>query len=94
MFDCIEESKGSYSETGHALKGEAKVSSNKAVRDSLATVITHKQAMCGEQLAIEDGTVGEGGDTTNKKPKKPKKELTAEEKREKVFDTNMKQILA
>ena len=93
MFHSIEESKGSYSETGHALKGEARVSTNKAVRDSLATVITHKQALCGEQLAIEDGTVGED-EERKKTNKRPKKELSDGEKQEKAFDNNMKQILA
>lgn len=93
MFHSIEESKGSYSETGHALKGEARVSTNKAVRDSLATVLTHKQALCGEQLALEDGPVGED-EERKKREKRPKKELTDEAKQEKAFDNNMKQILA
>ena len=59
MFQCIEDETGSVSEVGHQIKGSAKVSANRAMRDSLAAVITQKAATSSNdplqlQLAIED----------------------------------------
>ena len=96
MFSCIEDTTGTETETGHALRGSAKVSNNKAIRDSLATVLTNKAAMqtrdpMMQQLAIEDGNVE--GVPKKRKTTKPPKECTEEQKKQKEFDSSMKKIL-
>ena len=96
VFKCIEDSKGSIEETGHQLKGHAKVSNNKAVRDSLGAVITNKAASSTDpmymQLAIEDGRV-EGENPTKRPKREPKKKSPEEEaaqKQQRDFDNSMK----
>jgi len=96
VFSCIEDTTGTETETGHALRGSAKVSNNKAIRDSLATVLTNKAAMqtrdpMMQQLAIEDGNVE--GVPKKRKTTKPPKECTEEQKKQKEFDSSMKKIL-
>ena len=63
VFDRIEDATGNETETGHQLKGVAHVSDNKAMRMSLGSVLTNKQAVARDplqmQLALEDGNVGE-----------------------------------
>ena len=95
VFKCIEDSKGSIEETGHQLKGHAKVSNNKAVRDSLGAVITNKAASATDpmfvQLAIEDGQVGEPPKKkTKREPKKKSPEEEAAQKQQRDFDNSMK----
>ena len=63
VFDRIEDATGNETETGHQLKGVAHVSDNKAMRMSLGSVLTNKQAVARDplqmQLALEDGNIGE-----------------------------------
>ncbi len=97
VFDRIVDSSGTKTSTGHCLKGTAKVSDNKAMKSSLAEVITHKQAAYRdpmvEQLSIEDGNVN--GEPDPKRPRKqPKKELTEAQKKQQDFDKNMKENLS
>lgn len=91
MFQCIEDETGSVSEVGHQIKGSAKVSANRAMRDSLAAVITQKAATSSNdpmqlQLAIED-----------EKPKprevKERRPPTEQEKKQRDFDKGMSQKL-
>ena len=98
MFHSIEDSRGSSKETGHQVIGRARISSNRAMRDSLGTVISNKAAESGGdpmqmQLAIEDGDPGTCR-TSEPKPKKAKKELTEEQKAQKECDKNMSMNLA
>lgn len=95
VFKCIEDTKGSVEETGHQLRGSAKISNNKAIRDSLRAVITNKAAAStGDplfgQLAIEDGRVDE---PNPKRPKREPKKKTPEEeaalKKQRSFDGDM-----
>jgi len=98
VFQCIEDVAGSETETGHALKGSAKVSTNRAIRDSLGTVLTQKAATLRDpmamHLAIEDGSVApDVGQPSKKRKTTTPKVLTDEEKQRKEFDANMKKIL-
>ena len=97
VFDCIEDANGTETETGHQLKGTARVSDNKAMRASLGSVLTNKQAGARDpmtmQLALEDGHVGE---PERKKPRKaaaPKQPPTEAEVKQKDFDTGLKKNL-
>ncbi len=102
VFDKITDSAGTKTSTGHCLKGSANVSSNKAMRSSLAAVLTVKQSACidpmYEQLAIEDGRVDgrDGGGPTRRdqQERRPKKELTDSQKKQLAFDKNMKENLS
>ena len=97
VFDRIEDATGNETETGHQLKGVAHVSDNKAMRMSLGSVLTNKQAVARDplhmQLALEDGNVGE---PERKKPRKaaaPKQPPTEAEIKQKEFDTGLKKRL-
>ncbi len=94
VFKEIRDSTGSTSETGHALKGVAKVSSNKAIRDSLASVITNKAACSRDplvqKLAIKDGQVDPD---LPKRPPKEKRQPSEDELKQKEFDKAIKEIL-
>ena len=97
MFSCIEDTTGTETETGHALRGSAKVGNNKAIRESLSTVLTNKAAVQTrdpmlQNLAIEDGDV-QGGVPKKRKTTKQPREATEEEKKQKEFDPSMKKIL-
>lgn len=98
MFKCIEDSAGTDIETGHALKGTARVSQNRAIRDAVGAVLTNKAVQFGRdpmqmRLALEDGAPPDNT-STNKRPKKEKKEPTEAEKKQKVFDAEMRKILS
>ena len=97
VFHCIEDVAGSETETGHALKGSAKVSTNRAIRERLWTVLTQKAAAMRDpmsmHLAIEDGSVTDVGRQPTKKRKTAPKEITDEEKQRREFDANLKKIL-
>ena len=99
VFDSIKDADGSVVETGHQVKGTARVSTNKAVRASLGAVLTQKAAVSRDpmqmQLALTDGASGEVGEPANKKARRvPKpRELTDADRQQKEFDTGMKKIL-
>lgn len=91
MFKCIEDESASVSEVGHAIKGTAKVGANRAMRDSLAAVITQKAATSSNdpmqmQLAIED-------ERPKTREPKEKRKLTEQEQKQKDFDKGMAQKL-
>ena len=96
MFKCIEDDNASVQEVGHALKGSARVSGNRAIRDSLASVITQKAATSSNdplqmQLAIEDDKGRAPNRTRN--TTKEKRVPTESEKKQKDFDKGMAQKL-
>ena len=101
MFKCIEDENASVHEVGHALKGSARVSGNRAMRDSLAAVITQKAATSSGdplqmQLAIEDDKgrgPGPGNRPRGTRTTKEKRVPTESEKKQKDFDKSMAQKL-
>lgn len=98
VFKCIEDSAGTDVETGHALKGTARVSQNRAIHDAVGTVLTNKAAQFGRdpmqmQLALQDGSPDDAP-SKNKRPKKEKKEPTEAEKKQRTFDSDMRKILS
>ncbi len=98
MFDKITDSAGTKTSTGHCLKGTAKVSDNKAMKSSLAAVITQKQASykdpLQEQLSIQDGSVDDPEPKRRRSTPKAKKELTDAQKKQLEFDKNMRENLS
>ena len=88
VFDSIEDARGTNEETGHALRGVASVSSNKAIRQSLGSVISNKQAAALEDI---DCPKDQGGapNTSGEKKGKAKKEQTEEQKQQKEVDKGM-----
>lgn len=97
VFDRIEDATGNETETGHQLKGVAHVSDNKAMRMSLGSVLTNKQAVARDplqmQLALEDGNVGEPERKKTRKAAAPKQPPTEAEIKQKEFDTGLKKRL-
>ena len=95
VFSHIEDSSGTKSETGNAIKGAANVSTNKAMRDSVATVLTNKAAVFAKDpmsmhLAIKDQQYDDTSGREPKQRKTQKKVPTAEEKKQKDFDASMR----
>lgn len=98
VFEGIEDATLDVAETGHQVKGSARVSGNAAIRANMGAVITNKAAELSrdpmkDQLAIEDGSAGSSAKAKPKRLPRPPKVLTDQEKMQKEFDHGMKKIL-
>ena len=92
MFDRIEDTRADETKTGIGLTGQARIPGNKAHRFNVVSALQTKMASTPSSNTELFGAP-KGGNTTERKTPKVKKELTPEEQAKKDFEKEMQQTL-
>ena len=95
VFVGGEEKKQSLNETGHKLSASARISGNKAMRSSVADVLTARAADSTPFQCVEDGGTTNSNNKRRRENGDPpkKKELSEAQKQQKQYQTDCDKIL-